>query len=62
MTNRERVLNWIQANFDTDQIKLEEFSLMPGGHRIIDRDGNEMLVYWDIANQQVKWVYPDKTR
>lgn len=54
----EKVREFITANFHFDKIRLKEFPLMPGGIRVIDQVGTELLFYYDLLVDRVKWVEP----
>lgn len=56
----EKVLAWIRQHFDTTHIRVEDFPVFPGGKRIIDQVGQEMVVYWDILYGRVAYTLPDK--
>ena len=51
----DQVYAWIMDHFYLDQIKLERFELLPGGYLITDRNGDRMVVWWDIVHQKVDW-------
>lgn len=53
------VKNWIDSNFDANTVTVDPTVLLPGGHRVVDRDGDEILVYYDILTSRVKWVELD---
>jgi hypothetical protein len=56
MTNNERVMAYIKKTFDIDHVSLSGFPLLPGGVIVRDRDGEEMLFYWDILENGIRWT------
>jgi len=59
-TISEKVLAWIRQHFETTHIRVEDFPVFPGGKRIIDQAGDEMVIYWDILRGRVTYTLPDK--
>lgn len=57
---KSAVSKWIDENFDSNGIIIEKCDLFPYGQRVIDVKGDEMLVYYDLMSDEVKFVYPDK--
>ncbi len=55
----DRVKAWIAENFYLEAITVEPFPLLPGGHRVIDRNGEEMVVFYDFLTDEIKHVFPD---
>lgn len=60
--SKNKVLEWINDNFDTSELTLIDFPALPGGTRVVDKELNEMFVYYDILNDQVRFNYPVKDR
>lgn len=58
ITSKNKVLAWINENFDTTELTLIDFPILPGGTRVIDCELNEMYVYYDILNDRVTYRYP----
>ena len=54
-----KVLSWIADNFHIDKITIKDFPLFPAGKRIIDKTGNEMLVYYNFLYDKVDYAFPD---
>lgn len=54
----DKVLSWIADNFYLDKITIEDFPLFPKGKRIIDANGEEMLVYYDFFQDKVDYAFP----
>lgn len=55
-----KVMSWIEANFHIDKITIKDFPLFPAGKRIIDKTGNEMLVYYDFLREKIVYIFPEK--
>lgn len=56
MTNaRQRVLQWVQDNFNISEITTEACNLMPGGIVVRDRTGDSLLAYLDVLTDQVEF-------
>ena len=54
----QKVIEWIESHFETAELSISDFPLLPAGKRIRDKDGSEMVVYCDILSGKVKYVYP----
>ena len=54
------VMEWIEDTFDTEAVSVTDFMLFPAGKLLTDRDGGQLLVYWDILSNRVKTALPDK--
>lgn len=52
---KQKVLAWIAENFTPGSITVEEFPLMPHGYIVRDASGGEMLVYYDLLTDTVKY-------
>ncbi|HET7579781.1 MAG TPA: hypothetical protein VFK33_10905 [Bacillales bacterium] len=59
---RAKVDRWINANFDREAITVEDWPMLPAGKRIIDREGGEMVVFYDWLREKVEYRFPDKDR
>jgi hypothetical protein len=57
---QEKVQKWIEQNFVINDIRIEDFPLFPAGKRLIDRNGEEMVVYWDFLHNKIDYVFPKK--
>lgn len=56
------VKKFIDENFEPDSITVEKCNLFPFGLRIKDKVGGEMIIYFDLLTNEVKWVFPDKSQ
>lgn len=56
----QKVMNWIEDNFDMDSIVIEDFTILPYGKRILDMQGEEMAVFFDYWTDQVKHLLPQE--
>jgi hypothetical protein len=54
----EKVLNWIVDNFYLEELVIEDFRVLPYGKRIIDKNGDEMVVFFDYFKQSVEYFFP----
>jgi hypothetical protein len=62
-TPSEKVAKFIDDNFENvDNLTIEDFPLLPYGKRIIDKDGGEMVVYWDFMRERVICKIPVEGR
>ena len=59
---QNKVSFWIADNFHNDKITIKDFPLFPGGKRIIDTNGDEMLVYYDFLRDKVNYAFPKEFR
>ncbi len=55
-SNTKNVLQYLQENFDLEHFQVSDFPLMPGGKILKGKQGGELLIYWDILQQQIKWT------
>lgn len=51
----KKVMEWIEVNFNIEDIEIEDFPLLPGGKVIKDRDNNKMLVYFHILHNEIRY-------
>jgi hypothetical protein len=58
MKASDRVKAWIAEHFEPEAIKVVAFPLLPGGHRVIDKTGEEILAHYDIMTDSVKHLFP----
>lgn len=59
MTKEEAVMDWIDKNFDRDLVQINDFPLFPAGKRVIDAQKGEMVVFWDLATETIKYIFSD---
>lgn len=57
---KEKVWQWIEQNFVLSSVSLVDCPLLPGGCRVIDRTGDEMLVFYDIMTNKIKYIFPEE--
>ena len=55
-----KVMSWIADKFHLNKITIEDFPLLPKGKRIIDANGEEMLVYYDFLREKIVYIFPEK--
>lgn len=53
-------MSWIADKFHLNKITIEDFPLLPKGKRIIDANGEEMLVYYDFLREKIVYIFPEK--
>lgn len=57
MTNKEKaVMDFIDENFDQQFFTIVDFPLFPAGKRVIDKSGQEILVYFDLLYDKVTFI------
>lgn len=56
-TREKAVMDWINENFES--VKVVDFPMFPAGKKIIDQNLDQMIVYWDLTSDSVKFAYPD---
>jgi len=54
-----RVMKFIQDNFFPELITINDFPLFVYGKLIWDNQGGEMVIFFDLLTDSVKWVYPE---
>lgn len=59
MTKRQQVLAWIADNFDLSAVTIEPSNLLPFAHIVKDQQGGQMVVYYDLLTDSVKYKFPD---
>ncbi|WP_041423869.1 hypothetical protein [Thermosediminibacter oceani] len=57
ISGETKVLQWLEENFDLSQFKVEDFPLFPAGKRIIDKNGEEMVVFWDFLYDRIEYFF-----
>jgi len=56
-----KVLSFLEDNFELDKFEFEKSNLFPSGVRIIEIEtGEEMLAYLDITTDKVKFVFSEE--
>ena len=53
------VAKWIQENFEQGAVTISDFPAFPYGKLITDRNGDTMVVFWDILRDKVDYRFPD---
>lgn len=53
------VAEWIEGSFEPGAIKVTDFPAFPYGKLITDRNGDTMVVFWDILRDKVDYRFPD---
>lgn len=54
------VNKWIEENFEVNAVKIKACSLFPHGKTVTDKNGEQLLVYYDIMNEKICYTFPDK--
>ena len=54
------VAEWIDRNFEPETVKVQDFPAFPFGKLITDRNGDTMVVYYDIMTGKVAYTFPDE--
>lgn len=54
-----RVIKFIQDNFFPELIIINDFPLFAYGKLIRNNQGGEMVIFFDLLTDSVKWVYPE---
>jgi hypothetical protein len=60
VTAETKIQAFINANFLPGAVTVKDFPLFPAGKRLIDRNGDEMTVYYDYLTDRVKYTYPQE--
>jgi hypothetical protein len=60
MKNKQKVIEFIEQNFHLDQIKVEDYPLFPSGQLITDKEGGQMVVFYDFLHGRIETVLPKK--
>ena len=56
----EKVKSWIDSTFEN--VDIGSFPLLPGGHLVRDKNGDEILVFFDALSSQVKFFERPKKK
>lgn len=51
--NKQRVMEYIKANFDLSYFTISEWPLLPGGTLLTDQSGGTILVWTDISTNDI---------
>ncbi len=54
-SNKAKVMQWIQQHFNTENFEIIDFPLFPGGTILKDKQGAQLLVYWDFLRGEIKY-------
>jgi hypothetical protein len=57
---QEAVQTFINDNFELGSLTIEEFPLFAAGKRLIDHTGTEIVIYFDLLTNNVKYIFPEK--
>lgn len=52
------VAEWIKENFEPETVEVQDCPAFPYGKLLTDRNGDTMIVYWDILTSKVAYTYP----
>ncbi len=53
------VMEWIEENFDMNSIEVEDYPWMLGGTLIRDKEGKEMVAFYEFMKNQVDVLFPN---
>lgn len=59
MEPAKAVAEWIDRNFEPGAVEVQDFPAFPYGKLLTDRQGQSMVVYWDILYGKVAYTFPD---
>lgn len=54
-SNKAKVMEWIEKHFNVENFELLDFPLFPGGTILRDKQGAQLLVYYDFLRSQIKY-------
>lgn len=54
-SNKTKVIEWINEHFNAEKFELLDFPLLPGGTILKDKQGAQLLVYYDFLRGQIKY-------
>ena len=60
MKSDERVKEWIESTFEDVEVK--PFPILPAGRIVRDRNGDEILAYYDMLTDSVKYFERPKPK
>ncbi|HLQ96056.1 MAG TPA: hypothetical protein VK108_06695 [Pseudogracilibacillus sp.] len=55
--NEEKVMEWIDDHFVTNEIEIEDFPLFPSGKLVRDKQGETMVVFWCVIYGRVDYRF-----
>lgn len=56
MKNKDYVMKFIKDNFIVEELTLTDYPLFSGGVLVKDKNNQEMLFYYDILEESVKFI------
>lgn len=56
-SNKDKVIDYINNNFDISAFTIVDAPLVPGGVILTDKNGDKILLYWDILKQKVVYEF-----
>jgi|Wag4MinimDraft_15_1082655.scaffolds.fasta_scaffold00901_3 hypothetical protein len=54
-SNKTKVMEWINQHFKVENFTLIDFPFLPGGTILRDKQGAQLLVYYDFLRSQIKY-------
>lgn len=58
-SNQQIVNDWISENFDVEEIEIKDCPLFPAGKILTDKNGEKMVVFYDIMRECVQYRFAD---
>lgn len=55
--NKE-IAKWIEENFHDKAVEIKDFPVFPFGKLLTDKNGDTMVVYWDILLEKLAYAFP----
>lgn len=57
---KNEVENFINENFEVEKFSISDCKLFPAGKILTDREGNEILIYFDINADKVVFKFMEE--
>lgn len=51
--NKQRVMGFIQINFEVEEFEMEDWPMLPGGTLLKGKDGGSILLWADILSNSI---------
>ncbi len=52
------VMDWVEKNFELESVEIEDYPMMLGGTLIRDKQGKEVIAFYEFVKNQVEVIFP----
>jgi len=59
MSGKDKVRKFLEDNFNLSAFKIQDMPLFPNGVRLVDKENNAIVVYYDFLHDEVKYFFEE---